>query len=77
MYFFPNPAHPLGTSWTLSPEPYHMHGVLGSDARYVGYSIEDACLAVPVVPADKRENRAYVLAKVSHRAAPSSGQLVH
>lgn len=64
MYFFPNPAHPLGTGWTLSPEPYHMADVLGSDARYIGYSIEDACLDVPVVPLEQREPRAYVLAKV-------------
>lgn len=65
MYFFPNPGHPLGTSWTLSPEPYHEAGALGSDARYLGYSIEDACLSVPVVPVEERENRAYILAKVS------------
>ncbi|KAL7415794.1 hypothetical protein BDY24DRAFT_338147 [Mrakia frigida] len=63
MYFFPNPGHPLGTSWTLSPEPYHEAGALGSDARYLGYSIEDACLSVPVVPVEERENRAYILAK--------------
>lgn len=65
MYFFPNPGHPLGTAWTLSPEPYHEHDVLGSDARYLGYSIEDACLEVPLVPFEEKENRAYILAKVS------------
>jgi len=67
MYFFPNPGHPLGTSWTLSPEPYHEAGALGSDARYLGYSIEDACMGVETVPFEERENRAYILAKVSER----------
>jgi hypothetical protein len=69
MYFFPSEdSHPLGSKWILSPEPYHLSG-LNSEARYIGYSIEDACLPLDVVPMDERENRAYILAKV--RAIPS------
>lgn len=64
MYFFPSEdSHPLGSKWILSPEPYHLSS-LDSDARYIGYSIEDACLPLDVVPIEARENRAYILAKV-------------
>lgn len=66
MYFFPSSdSHPLGSKWVLSPEPYYLSG-LDSEARYIGYSIEDACLPLNVVPAEQRVNRAYILAKVRH-----------
>lgn len=64
MYFFPNAAHPLGSAWTLSPEPYHYHTFIDTEARYLGYSVESACMQMPVVPWKHREERAYLLAKV-------------
>jgi hypothetical protein len=70
MYFFPTPAHPLGSAWTLSPEPYHYHQNMKSEARYLGYSIEGACLANEVVPFAERPNRAWMLAKVRAHALP-------
>ncbi|CED84680.1 hypothetical protein [Phaffia rhodozyma] len=63
MYFFPTPAHPLGSAWTLSPEPYHYHSQINTEARYLGYSIEKVCLKEPVVPWEKRDDRAYMFAK--------------
>jgi hypothetical protein len=60
--FWPNEANPLGPHWSLAPENYELLGV--GHNTYVGYSIEDACRKQPFIPHSKRENEAYVLAKL-------------
>ncbi|KIM79534.1 hypothetical protein PILCRDRAFT_823456 [Piloderma croceum F 1598] len=60
--FWSNPANPLGHQWTLAPENYERIG-LGHNT-YLGYSIEFACRAQPFIPHSKRENQAYILAKL-------------
>jgi hypothetical protein len=60
--FWSHPANPLGHQWTLAPENYESMG-LGHNT-YLGYSIESVCRAQPFIPHSKRENQAYILAKL-------------
>ncbi|KAE9392831.1 hypothetical protein BT96DRAFT_967329 [Gymnopus androsaceus JB14] len=43
--YWPVSEHPLGNSWTLSPEKYSW-----LDNVYLGYSIERTCLKTPITP---------------------------
>ncbi len=60
--------HPLGASWTLSPENYRLHGYREEANRntYLGYSIETWCKQNPTYPFTRRENRAFIYAKEVH-----------
>ncbi|EJT99467.1 hypothetical protein DACRYDRAFT_81852 [Dacryopinax primogenitus] len=57
LHFWNGACHPLGGSWTLSPEDYR--GV----TRFLGYSLETECMTREVVPPDNRSDQVYVLAK--------------
>ena len=77
-YFFQRTAHPLGGSWTLSPEPYPAEK---STNNYIGYSIQPSCMPqstylpgaslsddrtssfVPAVKRPTDTHHAYILAK--------------
>jgi hypothetical protein len=50
-HFFPDPSHPLGGGWVLSPEPYHW---LGTKNQYLGYSIEEECMETPYLDPKSR-----------------------
>lgn len=66
-HFWGGASNPLGNAWTLSPENYatiqpHTHS---EENVYLGYSIENTCLKIPVTPIAERPRQAYVLAKRS------------
>lgn len=48
----------------MSPEPWK------EDRLYIGYAIEGQCSSQIVLPPEKRENRAWILAKVSSVTVP-------
>ncbi|KAG8921690.1 hypothetical protein FRC01_000116 [Tulasnella sp. 417] len=65
-HWWNSPSEPLGSPFTLSPEPYNRwpngkNG--GKDNFYVGYSLERTCLKTPFTPHAQRPRQAYVLAK--------------
>lgn len=65
LFFFWNyPLTPLGGNWTLSPEDYSQINLDGKGNQYLGYSIEDRCLAYETYA--EREHRGLVLAKERH-----------
>lgn len=56
--------HPLGSRWTLSPEPYATFPSVQHKPHhnmYMGYSVEAYCDDVVLV--EERDHRAYILAK--------------
>ncbi|KAE9391035.1 hypothetical protein BT96DRAFT_832632 [Gymnopus androsaceus JB14] len=64
LHFWGGSAHPLGNSWTLSPENYsRISSGDSKDNVYLGYSIERTCLNTPITPISERPQRAYVLSK--------------
>lgn len=60
-HFWANPVTDLGGNWTLSPEDYSKINWDGQGNQFIGYSIEDRCLAYE--PYDVREHRGLILAK--------------
>ncbi|KZT55605.1 glycosyltransferase family 18 protein [Calocera cornea HHB12733] len=57
LHFWDGACHPLGGSWTLSPEDYR------NGNQYLGYSLEAECLQKDFVPHERRVNQVYILAK--------------
>lgn len=66
MLWWNHAGHPLGGSFTLSPEDYSTWNTYsaGRDNFYLGYSLEGSCLKTPHVPWDERPRQAYILAKI-------------
>ncbi|KAF8334197.1 uncharacterized protein EI90DRAFT_3051445 [Cantharellus anzutake] len=62
-FFWTSPNHPLGSGWTLSPEPYPLEQASYAPNYYLGYSVEPNCLNHPFVPPQERGNRMYVMGK--------------
>ncbi|KAJ8503574.1 hypothetical protein ONZ45_g10738 [Pleurotus djamor] len=66
LFFWQNSDHPLGNTWTLSPENYPVITPWDSkDNFYLGYSVERTCMGVPYMPPHERPSQVYVLAKYS------------
>ncbi|SRR5260221_5896020 len=65
-YFWTNPNHPLGPTWTLNPEPYTLEHADYSPNQYLGYSVEPNCLRQPFIPPEEREKQVYVMGKYLH-----------
>lgn len=64
-HFWTGPSNPLGNAWTLSPEDYALIEPQSDSHEnyYLGYSIENTCLNIPITVNDERPQQAYVLAK--------------
>ncbi|KAL7413572.1 hypothetical protein BDY24DRAFT_388955 [Mrakia frigida] len=63
-HFWAGPNHPLGSRWTLSPEPPPDR--YGGEPNFdLGYSFEKECSKDPLVPHSERVNQAFLYAKHS------------
>ncbi|KAJ7797288.1 hypothetical protein B0H14DRAFT_3093176 [Mycena olivaceomarginata] len=65
-HFWPQPNHPLGSKWTLSPENYSKL----TSTSYLGYSIEAQCSRYSFIPHSERKRQVYILAKFLKYFAP-------
>ncbi|EIM85956.1 uncharacterized protein STEHIDRAFT_168983 [Stereum hirsutum FP-91666 SS1] len=76
-HFWGGNIHPLGWTYTLSPEPYSLLSPSSSPSSpssvntYIGYSIESTCTTIPFVPHSERPNQAWVLAKLLTYMSPN------
>ncbi|KIJ96983.1 hypothetical protein K443DRAFT_681885 [Laccaria amethystina LaAM-08-1] len=67
--FFPSHGHHIGASlmkgkWILSANPDDLyHGEAPSPIQYLGYSIEEACISIPVIPLSERADQVWMLMK--------------
>lgn len=65
MSFWQGPDNPLGSAWTVGPEPWSEITPWSSlDNVYMGYSVERTCMQIPTTPFEQRPRRVYILAKL-------------